>query len=70
MDEMIEKRVAVSNTVLRLEMLINVLSDDLNLFEKVGREGCSCLEFDLEKQYKRRVLEQLVAIKKELICSL
>lgn len=36
---MIEKRVAVSNTVLRLEMLINVLSDDLNLFEKVGKEG-------------------------------
>ena len=36
---MIEKRVAISNTVLRLEMLINVLSDDLDLFEKVGREG-------------------------------
>ena len=67
---MIEKRVAVSNTVLRLEILINVLSDDLNLFEKVGEEGCLCLEIDLEKQYKRHLLEQLVAIKKELIRSL
>ena len=38
-DEMIEKRVAISNTVLRLEMLINVLSDDLDLFEKVGERG-------------------------------
>lgn len=66
---MIEKRVAISNTVSRLEMLINVLSDDLDLFEKVGERGGSCLEFDLEKQCKRYVLEQLEAIKKELISS-
>lgn len=70
MNEMIKKRVAVSNTVLRLELLINVLSDDVNLFEKAERQGCSCLEFDLEKQYKRHVLQQLKAMKKELICSL
>ena len=67
---MMEKRIAISNTVLRLEMLINVLSEDIILFEKAKRSGYSCSEIDLEKQYKRHLLEQLNAIKKELLCSL
>lgn len=67
---MMEKRIAISNTVLRLDMAINVLSDDVNLIEEAGRLGYSCLEFDLEKQYKRHLLQQLIDIKKELISSL
>lgn len=36
---MMEKRIAISNTVLRLDMAINVLSDDVNLIEEAGRLG-------------------------------
>ena len=61
------KRSAISNTVYRLDMLINVLSEDVNLFEKIERSGYSCSEIDLEKQYKRHLLKQLNDIKKELI---
>lgn len=65
-----EKRIAISNTVYRLDMLISVLCEDVNLFEKVQRSGYSDSEIELEKKYKHRLLHQLNAIKKELICSL
>lgn len=70
MSEKLLKISAISNTVYRLDMLINVLSEDVDLFEKIERSGYSCSEFDLEKQYKHRLLKQLYGIKKELIQNL
>ena len=66
-----EKRIALGRTIQRVGYFMDVLSADIETIEMCEKKsGNTCDEFYLEKKYKCHLLQQLKAIKKELICSL
>jgi len=67
---MIEKRIALSETILRVDTFINVLSGDIEFIEKHEKLDKTRYEFYLEKKHKMYVMGKLVDIKKELIDQL
>lgn len=67
---MTEKRIALSETILRVDTFINVLSGDIEFIEKHEKLDKTCYEFYLEKKHKMYVMGKLVDIKKELIDQL
>lgn len=64
---MTENRLALGETIQRVDVFINVLKADIQLIEKHEKLGKICIEFSLEKKYKTDVLRQLSNIKKELV---
>lgn len=62
-----ENRIALGETILRVDTFINVLTADIELIETHEKLGKTCYEFYLEKKHKTYVLGKLADIKKELV---
>lgn len=63
-----EIRTASANTLLKVELYIRDLENDIETLGKIEKiVGKTCLEFTLEKEYKSILRQQLIDTKKGLI---
>lgn len=63
-----ETRIAATNTLYRIDAYIADIERDIDMIERCEKKfGETCLELDIEKEYKYIIRQQLIDMKKNLI---